>query len=71
MKKLFLGVLALALLLSFAGCTNPKKETVKFHEKTFDKTDLSQETLEWLEWYNGLTEAEQLTVDYTPAELIK
>ena len=44
-------------------------ENVMFNEQTFDKADLSQETLEWLEWYNGLTEAEQLAVDYIPADL--
>jgi hypothetical protein len=42
-----------------------------FNEQTFAKADLSEETLEWLEWYNGLTETEQLAVDYIPADLQK
>ena len=42
-----------------------------FNDQTFAKADLSKETLEWLEWYNGLTEAEQLAVDYIPADLQK
>jgi len=69
MKKLMAFVLALVFVLSLVGCTNPQKETIMFNEQTFDKADLSQETLEWLEWYNGLTEADQLAVDYIPADL--
>ena len=42
-----------------------------FNGQTFDKADLSQETIEWLEWYNGLTEDEQLAVDFIPADLNK
>ena len=71
MKKLVAVVLVLVFLLSLVGCSNSKKETVMFKEQTFAKADLSQETLEWLEWYNGLTEAEQLAVDYIPADLQK
>ena len=71
MKKLVAVVLVLVFLLSLVGCSNSKKETVMFNEQTFAKADLSQETLKWLEWYNGLTEAEQLAVDYIPADLQK
>ena len=71
MKKLVAVVLVLVFLLSLVGCSNSKKETVMFNEQTFAKADLSQETLEWLDWYNGLTEAEQLAVDYIPADLQK
>lgn len=56
--------------------TNPSEppfgiETVSFHDKTFNKSDLSQETLEWLEKYNGLTEVEQLSISSIPADLYK
>lgn len=44
-------------------------ETVTFCDKTFNKSDLSAETLEWLDWYNGLTEEEQSAVDYVPEDL--
>ena len=44
-------------------------ETIQFHEKTFNRSDLSQETIEWLEWYNGLTEDEQLSIGYIPSDL--
>ena len=71
MKKLAAVVLVFVFLLSLVGCSNSKKETVMFNEQTFAKADLSQETLEWLEWYNGLTEVEQSAVDYIPADLLK
>lgn len=44
-------------------------ETIQFHEKIFNRFDLSQETIEWLEWYNGLTEDEQLSINYIPPDL--
>ena len=69
MKKLIALVLVLVFLLSLVGCSDAKEETVMFNGQTFDKADLSQETIEWLKWYNGLTEAEQLAVDYIPADL--
>ena len=71
MKRLVAVVLVLVFLLNLVGCSNSKKETVMFNDQTFAKVDLSEETLEWLEWYNGLTEAEQLAVDYIPADLQK
>ena len=71
MKKLVAIVLVLVFLLSLVGCSDTKRETVMFNGQTFDKADLSQETIEWLEWYNGLTEDEQLAVDFIPADLNK
>lgn len=43
--------------------------TVRYHDTWYDKDDLSDETVEWLTWYNTLSEEEQLCVDYVPAEL--
>ena len=71
MKKLIALVLVMVFLLSLAGCSDTKEETVMFNGQTFDKADLSQETIEWLQWYNGLTEDEQLAVDFIPADLNK
>ena len=40
------------------------------HEgQLFNKSDLSEETLKWLEWYNSLPPEKQLTVSSIPAEL--
>lgn len=44
-------------------------ETVTYHGREFQRTALSEETLEWLEWYNSLSEEEQLAVSYEPEEL--
>lgn len=44
-------------------------ETVSFHDKTFNKADLSEETLEWLEWYNALLPEEQLAISSIPKDL--
>ncbi len=44
-------------------------ETITFHDKTFLKSDLSEETIEWLEWYNSLPEEEQLAISGIPSDL--
>ena len=44
-------------------------ETITFHDKTFNKSDLSQETIEWLENYNNLSEEELLAISYIPSDL--
>lgn len=44
-------------------------DTVSFHDKTFNKADLSTETLEWLEKYNAMSEDEKLAISYIPADL--
>ena len=44
-------------------------ETVEFHGKLYNKADLSEETLEWLEWYNSLSSDEQLSINSVPNEL--
>ena len=44
-------------------------EVVAFHGQRFNKSALSQETLEWLAWYHSLSPAEQLAVSSIPAEL--
>lgn len=46
-----------------------ERKTVNFHGKLFDKSELSKETLEWLQWYNSLSPEEQLAVSYEPYEL--
>lgn len=44
-------------------------ETISFHDKTFNKSDLSQDTIEWLVKYNSLSEEEQLAISGIPADL--
>ena len=42
---------------------------VEFMGRTYNRADLSQETLDWLDWYLALDEQEQLAISYVPAEL--
>ena len=44
-------------------------ETVEFNGQLFNKSNLTEETLEWLEWYNSLSSEEQLAVSSIPADL--
>ena len=73
MKKLIALVLSLVCVFSLVACSNSRdgNETVTFHDKTFNKADLSEETLEWLEHYNTLSSEEQLAISSIPADLYK
>ena len=48
---------------------NTENEVVEFHGQSFSKSDLTEETLEWLEWYNSLSPEEQLAVSSIPVDL--
>ncbi len=61
-----LGVTGEDLLKTLTSAGN---ETVVFDGEKFNKADLSQDTLEWLEWYNSLPMEEQLAVSAIPSEL--
>ncbi len=68
MKKFFVLGLAVMYMLSMVACSE-SADTVKFHDVIFNQSDLSEETLEWLEWYNSLPAEKQLAVSYIPHEL--
>ena len=42
---------------------------IQYLDQWYDKEALSGETITWLEWYNSLSEEEQLMVDSVPSEL--
>ncbi|MBQ2865755.1 MAG: hypothetical protein IJE90_04475 [Clostridia bacterium] len=48
-----------------------ENDTIQFHDKVVSKSDLSQETIEWLEKYNELSETEQLSISSIPSDLYK
>ena len=48
-----------------------KPDMVEYRGRMFNKADLSTETIEWLEWYNELSETEQLAISYIPHEIQK
>ena len=53
----------------YSNLENAENETVEFEGQLSNKSDLSEETLKWLEWYNSLPPEKQLTVSSIPAEL--
>ena len=63
-------LLVVAVSVAFASEPKDPAGTVEFHGQTFDRADLSQETLDWLDWYLALPEEEQLAVSFVPPELI-
>ena len=52
-----------------SGFIFPAADTVTYHGRSYNRADLSAETLLWLESYLALSEEEQLAVSYEPAEL--
>ncbi len=48
----------------------PDGNTVYYNGMAYNKSDLSEETLKWLEGYNSMSYPEQLTVSYMPYDLI-
>lgn len=42
---------------------------IQYMGQWYDRDSLSAGTLTWLEWFNGLSEEEQLAVDYEPHDL--
>ena len=71
MKKKIISIALCALMLAnMSAVLAQDEETIRFHDKTFSVSELSQETVEWLEWYNSLSEEEQLKTSYVPSELL-
>lgn len=68
-------------ICTLAGCGNNSRhthdgewytgweDTVTYDGRTYNRADLSAETLEWLDWYRALPQEERLAVSYEPAEL--
>ena len=68
---IFSLTLVLAVTAAFASEPKEPDATVQFHGQNFSRSELSQGTLDWLDWYLALTEEEQLAISYVPAELYK
>lgn len=61
------------IVLAVCFLTDPKKEVddekIRYHDQWYSRRDLSEDTIAWLEWYNGLPEEEQLAVSSVPHDL--
>ncbi|MFU0826528.1 MAG: Peptidase-C39-2 domain-containing protein [Lachnoclostridium sp.] len=73
MKKLVNSLVILLLVItlvpSVAFAKGKETNLLSYNGITVNKNQISSETLEWLEWYNSLSEELQNMVSYEPAEL--
>ena len=56
-------------LAAFADTTHENSDTITYNDKEYNKSELSQETIEWLERYNSLPSDLQDMVNHVPVEL--
>ena len=61
------ALLAVMLLLFLSGCGRQ----VRFGDRWVDADGLSEETLDWLDWYNALPEEQQRAVSSLPPDLLE
>lgn len=47
----------------------PENDIVVYNNMEYNKTNLSAETLDWLEWYNTLPDDSKEMVSYVPSDL--
>ena len=67
MKAKKFALLAVMLLLVLSGCGRQ----VRFGDRWVDADGLSEETLDWLDWYNALPEEQQRAVSSLPPDLLE
>lgn len=67
MKAKKFALLAVMLLLFLSGCGRQ----VRFGDRWVDADGLSEETLDWLDWYNALPEEQQRAVSSLPPDLLE
>ena len=67
MKAKKFALLAVMLLLFLSGCGRQ----VRFGDGWVDADGLSEETLDWVDWYNALPEEQQRAVSSLPPDLLE
>ncbi len=74
-KTLAVSGLALCVALLLAGCSSPspedggmESEYIEYNGVRKNKKDLSDDTIQWMEWYQSLPEEEQEALSIVPAE---
>ncbi len=60
-----------SFLLEETSGIEETKSQVAFGGRWVDEAALSEETLQWLAWYNSLPEEEQLAISAIPADLLE
>ena len=68
----WLLVIAVLACAAVAVCflTDPKEKQICFQGQELDADRLSDETIEWLHWYHGRSEEDQLSVNFIPADVL-
>ena len=62
-------LLAALLLLPALHPSRPESETIYYHSWALNRSDLSPQTLSWLERYNQLSPEEQMCISFIPPEI--
>ena len=71
----WLAAVAVLACAAVAVCflTDPKEKAddskIRYLDQWYSRSDLSAETIAWLEWYNGLSAEDQLAVSSVPHDL--
>lgn len=71
----WIAAVAVLACAAVAVCflTDPKEKAddskIRYLDQWYSRSDLSAETIAWLEWYNGLSAEEQLAVSSVPHDL--
>jgi len=74
MKKylsIIISLLILTVFTSMNAFAVDNKQYVEFQKQRFKISDLSKETLDWLKWYNSLSDDSKKMVNYVPGELLE
>ena len=74
MKKYVSIIISLLILTVFTSMNSfavDNKQYVEFHNQRYKISELSKETLDWLKWYNSLSDDSKEMVNYVPGELLE
>lgn len=74
MKKylsIIISLLILTVFTSMNAFAVDNKQYVEFHNQRYKISELSKETLDWLKWYNSLSDDSKEMVNYVPGELLE
>lgn len=69
-RKIGIGILVIIIIV-IIFYINLDNNTIEYNGSLYNVSDLSEETIEWLEWYNSLTEEDQKTISYIPPDLLR
>ena len=74
MKKVWSYLICVTLVIALSSpvktiAATATADNVSYNGKTYKTSELSQDTINWLEWYNSLSDDLKEMVSHEPAEL--